>query len=204
MVGWQEIPRCHAWYREEPASLPWQILMDRGSWSCHPRQMRAQALAKLEEAIGKSEHAITRQLITIAALERRGQDARNVHELLRVAEDHLTAAHTTRERLLAGSATRQHRAIYLPAGRLIQVSDEQVCSRLSIAAAQHGGALGRHAVDGSAPWRAVDPGAALRDLAQTLASLIDWPGLVPGLFFLRRGHGEVQQKLTHSYRDKQR
>ena len=54
---------------------------------------RAQALAKLEEAIGRSEQALTRQLIAIAALERRGQDARHAHELLRVAEDHLTAAH---------------------------------------------------------------------------------------------------------------
>ena len=42
-----------------------------------PADDRAQALAKVEEAIGRSEQAITRQLITIAALERRGQDARH-------------------------------------------------------------------------------------------------------------------------------
>ena len=58
---------------------------------------RAQALAKLEEAIGRSEQALTRQLIAIAALERSGQDARHAHELLRVAEDHLTAAHALPE-----------------------------------------------------------------------------------------------------------
>ena len=63
---------------------------------------RAQVLAKVEEAIGRSGQAITRQLIAIAALERNGQDARHAHELLRVAEDHRTAAHTTRERLLDG------------------------------------------------------------------------------------------------------
>ena len=72
-------------YQEEPASLPWRILMGRGSWSCSSRaDARAQALAKLEEAIGRSEQALTRQLIAIAALQRSGQDARHAHEMLRV------------------------------------------------------------------------------------------------------------------------
>lgn len=63
---------------------------------------RAQALAKVEEVIGRSEQAITRQVIAIATLERNGHDARRAHELLRVLEDHRTAAHTEREQLLDG------------------------------------------------------------------------------------------------------
>ena len=51
--------------------------MGRASWSMPSADGRAQALAKLEEAIGRSEQAITRQLIAIAALERNGQDARH-------------------------------------------------------------------------------------------------------------------------------
>ena len=63
---------------------------------------QALALAKVEEAIGRSEHVITRQPNTIAALERRGQGARHAYEMLRVSKDHLTAAHAARRRLLDG------------------------------------------------------------------------------------------------------
>ena len=60
--------------------------------------------AKVEEAIGRSEQAITRQLLLIEALTERGQDAHRARELVRVAEEHLTDLYLRRQQILGASA----------------------------------------------------------------------------------------------------
>ena len=63
-----------------------------------------QAVAAAEEAIGRGEQAITRQLRLLEALPAASQGADRARELLRVAEEHLAELHATRRRLLDASA----------------------------------------------------------------------------------------------------
>jgi hypothetical protein len=58
------------------------------------------AVAKVEQAIGTSEQAMTRQQLLIETLAANGQDASRARELLRVAEEHLAALHAKRRQLL--------------------------------------------------------------------------------------------------------
>ena len=67
-------------------------------------QLDYSAVAKLEEAIGRSEQAITRQLWLIEAVTERGQDAHRARELVRVAEEHLAELYLRRQQLLGASA----------------------------------------------------------------------------------------------------
>jgi hypothetical protein len=59
-----------------------------------------EAVANVEQAIGTSEQAITRQLLLIETLAADGRDDVRARELLRVAEEHLADLHATRRRLL--------------------------------------------------------------------------------------------------------
>jgi hypothetical protein len=63
-----------------------------------------QAIAAAEEAIGRCEQAVTRQLRLIEALPAGSRGADRARELLRVAEEHLAERHATRRRLLDASA----------------------------------------------------------------------------------------------------
>jgi hypothetical protein len=62
------------------------------------------AVAAAEEATGRCEQAVTRQLRLIEALPAGSQGADRARELLRVAEEHLAERHATRRRLLDASA----------------------------------------------------------------------------------------------------
>ena len=62
------------------------------------------AVAKVEQAIGTSEQAITRQLLLIETLVANGQDASRTRELMRVAQEHLAELHAKRRQLLDASA----------------------------------------------------------------------------------------------------
>ena len=50
---------------------------------------RLAMVAKAEEAIGRSELAITRQSLVIETLTANGQDTSRARELRRIAEEHL-------------------------------------------------------------------------------------------------------------------
>ena len=69
-----------------------------------PDHVLLQAVAKVDQAIGTSEQAITRQLLLIETLAADGRDANRARELLRVAEEHLAALHAKRRQLLDASA----------------------------------------------------------------------------------------------------
>ena len=64
------------------------------------RVHRLEFIARTEEAIGRSEQAITRQLILIATLTTNRQAANDAWELLRVTEKHLAELHVGRQLLL--------------------------------------------------------------------------------------------------------
>jgi hypothetical protein len=68
------------------------------------RVHRLEFIARTEEAIGRSEQAITRQLILIATLTTNRQAANDAWELLRVTEEHLAELHVGRQLLLDASA----------------------------------------------------------------------------------------------------
>ena len=65
-----------------------------------PGHVRLEAVAKVEQAIGTSELALTRQLLLIETLTANGQDTSRARELLRVAEEHLAELHAKRRQLL--------------------------------------------------------------------------------------------------------
>ena len=65
---------------------------------------RLEMIAKAEEAIGRSEQAITRQLLLIETLVANGQDASRTRELMRVAQEHLAELHAKRRQLLDAAA----------------------------------------------------------------------------------------------------
>ena len=69
-----------------------------------PDHTLQKALAKVEQAIGTSEQAITRQLLLIETLAADGRDANPARELLRVAKEHLAELHAKRRQLLDASA----------------------------------------------------------------------------------------------------
>jgi hypothetical protein len=69
-----------------------------------PGHASQKALAKVEQAIGTSEQAITRQLLLIETLAADGRDANPARELLRVAKEHLAELHAKRRQLLDASA----------------------------------------------------------------------------------------------------
>ena len=69
-----------------------------------PGHVRLEAVAKVEQAIGTSEQAITRQLLLIETLAADGRDASPARELLRVAKEHLAELHAKRRQLLDASA----------------------------------------------------------------------------------------------------
>jgi hypothetical protein len=70
-----------------------------------PDHTSQKALAKVEQAIGTSEQAITRQLLLIETLAADGRDANPARELLRVAKEHLAELHAKRRQLLDASAS---------------------------------------------------------------------------------------------------
>jgi hypothetical protein len=62
-----------------------------------PDHIRLQeAVAKVEQAIGTSEQAITRQLLLIETLAADGRDTNPARQLLRMAEEYLAALYARR------------------------------------------------------------------------------------------------------------